>query len=71
VLAVTGHEELQAVTRGRADDLALVTAGTDVCTMRYAPPVRPASAPWPATAGRLRTAGRHAGNTADALRLPR
>lgn len=33
VLGVTGHEELQAVTRGRADDLALVTAGTDVCTI--------------------------------------
>ncbi|MFI5834315.1 hypothetical protein ACIA5A_11630 [Micromonospora sp. NPDC051300] len=30
VLAVAGHEELQAVTRGR-DKLTLVTAGTDVC----------------------------------------
>ncbi|SCL15614.1 hypothetical protein GA0070624_0771 [Micromonospora rhizosphaerae] len=31
VLAVTGHEELQAVTRGRPTALELVTAGTDVC----------------------------------------
>ncbi|QLQ40240.2 hypothetical protein [Micromonospora robiginosa] len=30
VLAVAGHEELQAVTRGRGK-LTLVTAGTDVC----------------------------------------
>ncbi|WP_089015856.1 hypothetical protein [Micromonospora inositola] len=31
VLDVTGHEELQVVTRGRPDALELVTAGTDVC----------------------------------------
>nr|QLK01762.1 hypothetical protein HZU44_28905 [Micromonospora carbonacea] len=33
VLRVTGHEELQVVTRGRPNDLELVTAGTDVCTI--------------------------------------
>ncbi|WFE55092.1 hypothetical protein [Micromonospora sp. WMMD1155] len=33
VLAVTGHEELQVVTRGRASAPELVTAGTDVCTI--------------------------------------
>ncbi|MGC5018907.1 hypothetical protein [Micromonospora sp. DT47] len=33
VLAVTGHEELQVVTRGRPDALELVTAGTDVCSV--------------------------------------
>ncbi|MFG1838247.1 hypothetical protein [Micromonospora sp. NPDC049175] len=33
VLTVTGHEELQVVTRGRADAPTLVTAGTDVCTI--------------------------------------
>lgn len=33
VLAVTGREELQVITRGPADDLELVTAGTDVCTI--------------------------------------
>ncbi len=33
VLRVTGHEELQVVTRGRPGDLELVTAGTDVCTI--------------------------------------
>ncbi|MFJ8581551.1 hypothetical protein [Micromonospora sp. NPDC093277] len=32
VLAVTGHEELQAVTRGKPTALELVTAGTDVCS---------------------------------------
>ncbi|WP_091199609.1 hypothetical protein [Micromonospora narathiwatensis] len=32
VLAVTGHEELQAVTRGKPAALELVTAGTDVCS---------------------------------------
>jgi hypothetical protein len=31
VLAVTGHEELQVVTRGKPTELELVTAGTDVC----------------------------------------
>ncbi|WP_319459279.1 hypothetical protein [Micromonospora sp. RTP1Z1] len=31
VLDVTGHEELQVVTRGRPGALKLVTAGTDVC----------------------------------------
>ncbi|WP_443190000.1 hypothetical protein [Micromonospora sp. CB01531] len=31
VLQVTGHEELQVVTRGKPTDLELVTAGTDVC----------------------------------------
>ncbi|MFI7213040.1 hypothetical protein [Micromonospora maritima] len=31
VLAVTGHEELQVVTRGRSGAPTLVTAGTDVC----------------------------------------
>lgn len=31
VLAVSGHEELQVVTRGRPAALELVTAGTDVC----------------------------------------
>ncbi|MEU0152279.1 hypothetical protein [Micromonospora fulviviridis] len=31
VLAVSGHEELQVVTRGRPTALELVTAGTDVC----------------------------------------
>ncbi|WP_413775699.1 hypothetical protein [Micromonospora sp. RTGN7] len=33
VLRVTGHEELQVVTRGRPGALELVTAGTDVCTI--------------------------------------
>ncbi|MEU1588631.1 hypothetical protein [Micromonospora sp. NPDC005710] len=33
VLAVTGHEELQVVTRGTPGALVLVTAGTDVCTI--------------------------------------
>ncbi|MFI1196929.1 hypothetical protein ACH4T9_27230 [Micromonospora sp. NPDC020750] len=33
VLQVTGHEELQVVTRGRPGALELVTAGTDVCTI--------------------------------------
>lgn len=33
VLEVTGHEELQVVTRGRPDAPELVTAGTDVCTI--------------------------------------
>ncbi|WP_410810813.1 hypothetical protein [Micromonospora sp. 067-2] len=33
VLAVTGHEELQVVTRGRPAAPELVTAGTDVCTI--------------------------------------
>ncbi|MEU1243736.1 hypothetical protein ABZ388_25565 [Micromonospora parva] len=33
VLEVTGHEELQVVTRGRASAPVLVTAGTDVCTV--------------------------------------
>ncbi|MFI2708589.1 hypothetical protein ACH495_00450 [Micromonospora sp. NPDC018662] len=31
VLAVSGHEELQVVTRGRSGTPTLVTAGTDVC----------------------------------------
>ncbi|MBQ1043767.1 hypothetical protein KBX35_21835 [Micromonospora sp. C32] len=31
VLAVTGHEELQVVTRGETGTPKLVTAGTDVC----------------------------------------
>ncbi|MGC1212577.1 MAG: hypothetical protein WA890_15060 [Micromonospora sp.] len=31
VLDVTGHEQLQVVTRGRPTALKLVTAGTDVC----------------------------------------
>jgi hypothetical protein len=33
VLEVTGHEELQVVTRGPATAPTLVTAGTDVCTI--------------------------------------
>ncbi|MCX4469285.1 hypothetical protein OOK41_02960 [Micromonospora sp. NBC_01655] len=33
VLRVTGHEELQVVTRNRSGALELVTAGTDVCTI--------------------------------------
>ncbi|MEU8253428.1 hypothetical protein AB0C06_04060 [Micromonospora inaquosa] len=33
VLAVTGHEELQVVTRGKPSAPVLVTAGTDVCTI--------------------------------------
>ncbi|MGI5524596.1 hypothetical protein ACQEUX_27175 [Micromonospora sp. CA-259024] len=33
VLDVTGHEELQVVTRGQPTAPALVTAGTDVCTI--------------------------------------
>ncbi|MFJ5620723.1 hypothetical protein [Micromonospora sp. NPDC093243] len=33
VLAVTGHEELQVVTRGGPGTPELVTAGTDVCTV--------------------------------------
>ena len=32
VLAVTGHEELQVVTRTKPGALELVTAGTDVCS---------------------------------------
>jgi len=32
VVTVTGHEELQVVTRGRPTAPELVTAGTDVCT---------------------------------------
>jgi hypothetical protein len=32
VLTVSGHEELQVVTRGRPTALELVTAGTDVCS---------------------------------------
>ncbi|MFU8873330.1 hypothetical protein [Micromonospora sp. SL4-19] len=32
VLEVSGHEELQAVTRGKPAALELVTAGTDVCS---------------------------------------
>ncbi|SCF43003.1 hypothetical protein [Micromonospora mirobrigensis] len=36
VLDVTGHEELQAVTRSGSDGLTLVTAGTDVCSTRVA-----------------------------------
>ncbi|MBY8873644.1 hypothetical protein K7640_17570 [Micromonospora sp. PLK6-60] len=35
-LEVTGHEELQAVTRNGAGGLTLVTAGTDVCSPRVA-----------------------------------
>ncbi|MEU1884106.1 hypothetical protein ABZ491_01305 [Micromonospora rifamycinica] len=41
VLAVSGHEELQAVTRGEPGALVLVTAGTDVCSIEVkatAPP---------------------------------
>ncbi|WP_371687285.1 hypothetical protein [Micromonospora sp. KC723] len=41
VLAVTGHEELQAVSRGEPAALRLVTAGTDVCSIEVratAPP---------------------------------
>ncbi|SCG48379.1 hypothetical protein [Micromonospora halophytica] len=41
VLAVTGHEELQVVTRGEPGALRLVTAGTDVCSIEVraaAPP---------------------------------
>jgi hypothetical protein len=41
VLQVTGHEELQVVTRGRPTALELVTAGTDVCGVQVraaAPP---------------------------------
>ncbi|WP_233600920.1 MULTISPECIES: hypothetical protein [Micromonospora] len=33
VLKVSGHEELQVVTRGRPGALELVTAGTDVCSV--------------------------------------
>ncbi|MET7707134.1 hypothetical protein [Micromonospora sp. NPDC005413] len=33
VLEVTGHEELQVVTRGQPTAPTLVTAGTDVCTI--------------------------------------
>lgn len=33
VLTVSGHEELQVVTRGRPGALELVTAGTDVCSV--------------------------------------
>lgn len=33
VLAVSGHEELQVVTRGKPTALDLVTAGTDVCSV--------------------------------------
>ncbi|MEH1164978.1 hypothetical protein V6V47_06300 [Micromonospora sp. CPCC 205539] len=33
VLEVTGHEELQVVTRGRPTAPELVTAGTDVCNI--------------------------------------
>ncbi|MFC4018577.1 hypothetical protein ACFOW4_11575 [Micromonospora sp. GCM10011542] len=33
VLEVTGHEELQVVTRGRGGTPQLVTAGTDVCSI--------------------------------------
>ncbi|MCW3840258.1 hypothetical protein ONA70_09130 [Micromonospora yasonensis] len=33
VLAVSGHEELQVVTRGKPTALELVTAGTDVCSV--------------------------------------
>ncbi|MFI7608589.1 hypothetical protein ACIBTV_26035 [Micromonospora sp. NPDC049366] len=41
VLDVTGHEELQVVTRERSGTLELVTAGTDVCTaeVRVAGPI--------------------------------
>ncbi|MEU5788609.1 hypothetical protein ABZ754_12880 [Micromonospora purpureochromogenes] len=41
VLAVTGHEELQVVTRTESATLRLVTAGTDVCSIEVrtvAPP---------------------------------
>ncbi|WP_307848914.1 hypothetical protein [Micromonospora sp. U56] len=41
VLAVTGHEELQVVTRTESTALRLVTAGTDVCSIEVrtvAPP---------------------------------
>ncbi|MGV9980886.1 hypothetical protein ACWDUH_24725 [Micromonospora wenchangensis] len=41
VLSVSGHEELQAVSRGTPDALRLVTAGTDVCSIEVkavAPP---------------------------------
>ena len=34
VLAVSGHEELQAVSRGEPGALRLVTAGTDVCSIQ-------------------------------------
>ncbi|WP_433314416.1 hypothetical protein ACQP0U_32050 [Micromonospora sp. CA-269861] len=33
VLTVTGHEELQVITRGKPSSPVLVTAGTDVCTI--------------------------------------
>ncbi|MDG4806844.1 hypothetical protein O7634_08775 [Micromonospora sp. WMMD1120] len=33
VVGVTGHEELQVVTRGSRSAPSLVTAGTDVCTI--------------------------------------
>lgn len=33
VLDVTGHEQLQVVTRGSGGAPRLVTAGTDVCTV--------------------------------------
>ncbi|MFI6065754.1 hypothetical protein ACIA47_10865 [Micromonospora sp. NPDC051227] len=33
VLTVTGHEELQVITRGEPGSPMLVTAGTDVCTI--------------------------------------
>jgi hypothetical protein len=33
VLAVTGREPLQVVTKGPASALVLVTAGTDVCSV--------------------------------------
>jgi hypothetical protein len=33
VLSVTGHEELQVVTRGQPGSLTIVTVGTDVCTV--------------------------------------
>lgn len=33
VLTVSGHEELQVVTRGKPTALELVTAGTDVCSV--------------------------------------
>ncbi|MFJ6199492.1 hypothetical protein [Micromonospora sp. NPDC092111] len=41
VLAVSGHEELQAVSREESGALRLVTAGTDVCSIEVraaAPP---------------------------------
>ncbi|MEV6797584.1 hypothetical protein AB0M91_04460 [Micromonospora rifamycinica] len=41
VLAVSGHEQLQAVSRGEPGALVLVTAGTDVCSIEVkaaAPP---------------------------------